>query len=312
MQASQRRLGVGVNREFRQLAERMETNNANGGNGTFVKGGALAILLFFCFFPLLVAHADVAVSGSLPQINIGLATSSQDAASIPAYITRIYQFAIGISGIVAVGMIVAGAIMISVSAGNTSLQGEGKDMITSALWGIVLLFGAYLVLQTVNPGLVLLREPNAPVAGPTSSTGSTLTPEQQNEAQQIRNRLASGGVQINNPECANLTDTLPNCTSVYGLPTGAVDHLIDIKRNCNCEVMVTGGTEKDHHTAHGYGRSVVDLRYNKTLADYLKNSYLSKIFNICTTDALAQYRYRCGFTENQTHLHIVFKRYVSS
>lgn len=134
---------------------------------------ALALFLTASFAPLFLAHADVAVNGSIPTINIGLVTASQDAASIPAYITRIYQFAIGISGIVAVGMIVAGAIMISASAGNTSLQGEGRDMITSALWGLVLLFGAYLILRAVNPGLVLLREPQASIASSTAAISST-------------------------------------------------------------------------------------------------------------------------------------------
>ena len=156
---------------------RISSNNANKKEKKWlvVKDVFLVVLLLFCFFPIFLAHADVTVNGSLPQIDIGLVSSNSDAASIPAYITRIYQFAIGISGIVAVGMIVAGAIMISASAGNTSLQGEGRDMITSAIWGLVLLFGAYLILNAVNPGLVLLREPQASVASSTATAASSAS-----------------------------------------------------------------------------------------------------------------------------------------
>ena len=79
--------------------------------------------------------------------------------SFAAYIKRIYQFGLGISGVLAVGMIVAGAIRRVVSAGNPGGIDEANKMITSALWGVALLFGSYLILRTINPQLVSLREP---------------------------------------------------------------------------------------------------------------------------------------------------------
>lgn len=79
-----------------------------------------------------------------------------------SYIKRIYQFGLGIAGVLAVGMIIAGAIRRVVSAGNPSGITESNSMITSALWGIALLFGSYLILRTINPVLVSLRDPSAP------------------------------------------------------------------------------------------------------------------------------------------------------
>lgn len=128
----------------------------------------LGSFLVFFLSPLFFTRAAVPITGAIPEIEsaraFGISFYATDPASISEYITRVYQFGIGISGIVAVGMIVAGAVMISASAGREDRQREGKDMITSALWGIVLLFGAYLILKTINPGLILLREPNAPKA----------------------------------------------------------------------------------------------------------------------------------------------------
>ncbi|HXF44232.1 MAG TPA: pilin [Candidatus Paceibacterota bacterium] len=85
-------------------------------------------------------------------------SDEQISGSIASYIKRIYMFSVGIAGVLAVGMIVVGAIMISVSAGNPDKQREGRDYITSALWGVALLLGSYLILRTINPRLVNLSE----------------------------------------------------------------------------------------------------------------------------------------------------------
>src|SRR3989344_2843773 len=76
------------------------------------------------------------------------------------YIARIYQFSLMIAGLVAFGSIIFGAIQYILSAGSIVNQGEAKDRITQAIVGLVLLFGAYLILYTINPDLVKLRNPS--------------------------------------------------------------------------------------------------------------------------------------------------------
>ena len=75
----------------------------------------------------------------------------------PGFIGDLYKFAYGISGIVAVGMIVAGAIYYTISGDSPQKAQEGKDMIWNALWGIGLLAGSYVILRTINPELVSLN-----------------------------------------------------------------------------------------------------------------------------------------------------------
>ena len=261
------------------------------------------ILIIISLFFLLPIITSATVDVSIPDLGseYGL-TYNTDMSSIPAYITRLYQFGIGISGILAVGMIVFGAILYSTSAGQGDRQREGKDMITSALWGILLLFGAYLILKTINPDLVLLREPNAPVFIPHEL--QPISTYRLAEAQKIRDKFTAAGVGINKPECSNAADT--DCTSVYGLPGKTIQDIIAIKNGCNCDVVITGGTEAGHQS-HGVGNPMIDLRYNKTVADWIKANFLGNITAICTTDALQQYRHNCNFKETQTHLHIQFK-----
>lgn len=76
--------------------------------------------------------------------------------SIPNYLNNIYKFAVGIAGLLALGMIVAGGVYYTVSAGSSDKQKDAKDMITSALFGVGLLLGSYLILKTINPQIVTL------------------------------------------------------------------------------------------------------------------------------------------------------------
>jgi hypothetical protein len=101
---------------------------------------------------------------------------------IQQYLIRIYQFAIGISGIVAVGMITTGGILISVSE-SIDKKGKGKEMIRDSFFGIVLLFGSYLLLRTINPDIVALQEPGRGDAAPVTQIddGEPTTPEVSSE-----------------------------------------------------------------------------------------------------------------------------------
>ena len=87
------------------------------------------------------------------------ATPEEAAQSPAAYIARLYQFALMLSGMLAFGMIIYGAIQYTVSAGNTTQQSDARDRITQALWGVALLLGAYLILYTIDPKLVSLKDP---------------------------------------------------------------------------------------------------------------------------------------------------------
>ncbi len=93
------------------------------------------------------------------EVPIVLDLTVSDSTNITEYINRFYTSAVAIAGITAVIMIVIGAIYYVVSGGSQDKQREGKDIITSAIWGVVLLLGAYTILNTVNPELVTLSPP---------------------------------------------------------------------------------------------------------------------------------------------------------
>ena len=137
-----------------------------------------------------ISFADIQLSYEFPCSATFWGTCP-DQTTIPGYIVRLYQFGLGFVGILAVGMIVAGAILYAISAGKPDKQGEAKDMITSALWGMLLLLGAYLILNTINPRLVSLKDPSAVKFLKVGSTQNT-----DEELKQLGQELLNSGITL--------------------------------------------------------------------------------------------------------------------
>ena len=109
----------------------------------------------------------------------GTSPSTTAGGWIGGFVINFYQFALLIAGLLALGAIVYGGVKYAASAGNPSAQSDGKEWILAAIYGLILLGAAYIILFTVNPNLVQLNPPQlAPVniAAPSSTTpggGST-------------------------------------------------------------------------------------------------------------------------------------------
>lgn len=110
----------------------------------------------------------------LSQVQIETAEAPQAARdlNLPELIGSFYQWALGIGGLIALGILIFAGILYTISPGNSSRQGDAKTWIGSALVGLVLLFGSYAILNTVNPDLMKLRfsldgvESSAPASSP--------------------------------------------------------------------------------------------------------------------------------------------------
>ena len=69
------------------------------------------------------------------------------------FVATFYRIALGLVGGAALGVLIYGAILWTLSEAVTSKE-YAKKWITGAVWGLVLLLGAYLILYTINPDLV--------------------------------------------------------------------------------------------------------------------------------------------------------------
>lgn len=76
---------------------------------------------------------------------------------IAQYASGVYSYAVSIAGLLAGVMLVIGGFQYVTAGGDTGRVAKAKDRIKDAFIGLVLVFGAFLVLTTVNPSLVSLE-----------------------------------------------------------------------------------------------------------------------------------------------------------
>lgn len=78
---------------------------------------------------------------------------------IADYIRGLYLFSFTIVGMLALLVIVGAGLTWIFSGGSRSKAGQARGMISNAVLGLAILLGSYIILTTINPELVVLREP---------------------------------------------------------------------------------------------------------------------------------------------------------
>lgn len=109
----------------------------------------LAILFIALFFPLAaMANSTVNLpSGGYTPLPGGLG----------AYVANFYTAALMFGGVLAFAVLMFAAAEYTLSGGNPSKQSDARDRIEQALLGLLLLLGAFIVLNAINPELVDIR-----------------------------------------------------------------------------------------------------------------------------------------------------------
>lgn len=118
------------------------------------------LLLFSVFSETKFIKADNIISYNLivplPQPGGGLVTQ----VSGPAFhILALYNFAITFAAIFAFVMIVIAGFLWVTAAGKPDQISRAKGLIFNAILGLLLLLGSWVILRTIDPGLVVLEEP---------------------------------------------------------------------------------------------------------------------------------------------------------
>lgn len=91
------------------------------------------------------------------SVNDAAGQRTMDVPWIAQYASGVYSYAVTIAGLLAGVMIVVGGFQYLTAGGDTNRISKAKDRIKDALIGLFLVFGAYLILTTVNPSLVSLE-----------------------------------------------------------------------------------------------------------------------------------------------------------
>lgn len=76
---------------------------------------------------------------------------------IGEYVKAIYNYGLGIAGILAAIVLMAGGVVWLVSAGDASRVSLAKELISGSVTGLVILMASYVLLIQINPELVNFR-----------------------------------------------------------------------------------------------------------------------------------------------------------
>jgi len=114
-------------------------------------------ILFFvsCFMFYDSVIAQVKLETALPNIPNVPAPSG----GLPQYINYLFIFGLGLIAFLALGQMMIGGLTYILAAGNVAKVEDAKNTIQQALLGLGLLLVSYLLLYTINPDLVNLRNP---------------------------------------------------------------------------------------------------------------------------------------------------------
>jgi len=118
-------------------------------------------MLRFLFLSILIAFLSYPLSSLALELNypkFGGFEMKLDM-NLNQLIAWFYYFMVGVAGIATFAMLVWGGFKWITSAGNPAQLSEAKSRITSALIGLFIVLASYLILQTINPELLILRFP---------------------------------------------------------------------------------------------------------------------------------------------------------
>lgn len=121
------------------------------------------LFLFIClvFFPQMIL-AEGSATRTLeivyPKIP-GVETPEYVSTGLPEAVNYLFHFAVIVIGILIFGVLVYSGINYLLSFGNPAKLSDAKQGITAAGFGGLILLGAYLIFNTINPQLLILTPP---------------------------------------------------------------------------------------------------------------------------------------------------------
>ena len=239
---------------------------------------SITLLIFFSIGnSVTYALDDYTVLAPLPGTYVGPCPATGCTTNFETYIPGLINWSMGIAAVMAFVVITMGGIMYMTTDAIYKKE-DGRKWIEQAIWGLVLVIGAWVILNTINPQILkftlTLPQPvistigaGGVVAGVDMTEGQSQSHRQIGLDLRDSSSITTGGRE----ECSKTRTT--NCVNLNNLQAPVISGLKKLKTECpRCSITITGGTEPGHSvgSAHHTGRAVdlaVDLRkdYNDPL-----------------------------------------------
>lgn len=234
-------------------------------------------IVIVCLFVFNFAIGDVYAAGLVPCNG-----PECNACHFVSLGKNVIDFFIKISAVV-VTLVFAIAGMKIVMAGDNSGQiSKAKGMMTDSVIGLVIILSSWLIVDTFlkvfineqklgpwNEVQCSAAPARTTVVTPKGEAPGTVTISGKMSDADARTLLSQNGISVNKTEAQG--------TSLSNMNQATVQDIIDLKKGCDCEIVVTGGTEGSgghavgtvsHSTGYKY-----DVRPNTTLDSYITSQY---------------------------------------
>ncbi|KND47986.1 MAG: hypothetical protein AB201_00065 [Parcubacteria bacterium C7867-006] len=257
---------------------------------------SVSIVLLLFLTNTAYALDDYTVLTPLPG-TVSSCTGNNCTTNIDTYLPGMFNLMVGVAAGLAFIMITLGGITYATSDALSG-KSQGREWVTNAIVGLLLVIGAYVILYTINPKILEFKiDITEPIITPAQivTAGVPMTAEQIAESNAIKAELEAAGVTVNAGPCTN--GQTSGCTNLNGLPRTAIDGLKTMLSLCKknvsgaCLVKITGGTEPGAHATHGVNKAIVDLRPDVNLNKFILGNSNSPVDKTNKEVSLGGYRY---------------------
>jgi len=94
------------------------------------------------------------------QIEAGTLPGKICGQNLNTFIAWLYYLFVGIAGLAAFIMIIWGGIQWLTSGAIPSQAGEARDKLRNAILGLLLILASFLIIQTINPQIIIIKAAN--------------------------------------------------------------------------------------------------------------------------------------------------------
>ena len=113
------------------------------------------LLVFFIGASFVLAEKPLEIT--YPEIQGFAPTTTKTI--LPDYILYVFQFSLFIAAIIAFGSFVYGGFRYLFSGTSASIKKDARSQIAAGMLGLIILLSSYIILNTINPQLVVLKSP---------------------------------------------------------------------------------------------------------------------------------------------------------
>ncbi len=267
------------------------------------------------FIPILIGFIMALGGGALvafaqgyaPLVTLPGVTEVGKKVEMGAYLAGMMKFIIALAGVFAIIIAIIGGTQYVAAGISPDAKSGAKERMFNAFIGLTLVLVSYLILNSINPNLLILNFKLPPVTGTVpSATGVTVVSGVAwGDDKKERQELFSYGIFVNQPTCKTVGQT--GCTSVLNIAPIVITKLTALRNSCPaCTITITGGSEYWEHKSHNAPYTRVDLRLETKLDALIKTGQSLGKQSSCSSLGLAWKLNGDIYVHEGNHWHVCY------